>query len=246
MTQAPQTSPGDQEGKIGSPYTREVLAQVTGCGGPRSRLYLKLGFSGELGRLVSISQMTRSEWSSNSASWTEKKCQSPNQNPGLLAPTPNPWLLSRSPCLVVEPRVTSSPRAGGARGVRTPAEAGDSMWAQGAPSSSLSSHCYPRSAQKSPKTCGWSITNPFSLWAKQGIKAGPWGGSRSAPHLCGPLVTSLPPLSGGALKTCTTHSGFPWGKMITASRVADNRNINSHLDLAGSQKKSPSPAFLFL
>lgn len=169
--------------------------------------------------MVSISQMTRSEWSSNLTSWTEKKCQSPDQNPGLLAPTPKP-VCSPEPVFGGEPRITSKPQTGSPWSVRTPGEVGGSLWE--APSSSLSSHCYPRSDQKSPKSYGWGITKSFSLWAKQTIKPGPLGGSGSAPRLWWPLVTSNPRLSSRALKTHTTHSGFPWGKMITTSRVADN------------------------
>lgn len=137
-----------------------------------------------------------------------------------------PGSHSQALCALQEPvfggelRITSKPWTGSSWGVRTPGEVGDSLW--GAPSSSLSSHCYPRSDQKSPKSYGWGITNLFSLWAKQTIKPGPLGGCGSAPRLRWPLVTSIPWLSGRALKTHTTHSGFPWGKMITIYRVADN------------------------
>lgn len=102
---------GPRGDEMGSPYTGEVLGQFTGHEGQRSRLYAKLGFTGKPGRFTSISRTTRS--GVIEFNLLNRKCQSPGQNPGLVAPTPKPCVLSGNPCLVVEPRVTSSPWAGG-------------------------------------------------------------------------------------------------------------------------------------
>lgn len=176
-------SPGGQEGKrpsaVGLHTPGRCYDRSLAVGGQET------DFSGRLGRLVSISQMARSEGSSNL--FLDREVSAPRPEPRA------PGSHCRAPCALWEPGLggeaesASSSQAGSSLGARSPGEVGDSVWAQGA--STLSSRCRSRSDLKSPKLYGWGITNPFSLWAKRGIEPGPLGDSWSEPGLWWPLVS---------------------------------------------------------